>query len=180
MLLTRESEDQLADLAGNAMSSTVVGTCMLSALVVGSSTLKPGPSLDATQSENDGPKVSTIIGEDQLKERPFDLVTCNDTALIELVADAGNSARLCVCEGRRDIKTWEIQICRDCGFTSCQTCGKRPEHNYELQKLSRLNPDAFERKLTDALLMRLHFNGVSKELLEAVVATLQEDIDKKA
>ena len=35
LLLTRESEDQMADLAGNAMTSTVVGACMLSALVLG-------------------------------------------------------------------------------------------------------------------------------------------------
>ena len=34
LLLTRETEDQLADLAGNAMSTTVVGACILAALVI--------------------------------------------------------------------------------------------------------------------------------------------------
>eukprot|EP00965_Chrysotila_dentata_P244722 6206138-Pleurochrysis_carterae.AAC.3 len=34
-LLTRESEEQMADLAGNAMTSTIVGTCILAALVLG-------------------------------------------------------------------------------------------------------------------------------------------------
>lgn len=42
LLLTRETEDNLRDLAGNAMSSTVVGTCMISALIVGASRLKRG------------------------------------------------------------------------------------------------------------------------------------------
>ena len=42
LLLTRENEDQLADLAGNAMSTTVVGACMLAALVVGRKLLKDG------------------------------------------------------------------------------------------------------------------------------------------
>ena len=42
LLLTRETEDQLADLAGNAMSTTVVGVCILSALVVGKKLLKEG------------------------------------------------------------------------------------------------------------------------------------------
>ena len=42
LLLTRENEDQLADLAGNAMSTTVVGACMLAALVVGHKLLKDG------------------------------------------------------------------------------------------------------------------------------------------
>lgn len=39
LLLTRESEDQMADLAGNAMTSTVVGACILSALLVGQDSL---------------------------------------------------------------------------------------------------------------------------------------------
>src|SRR5271154_3545020 len=42
LLLTRETEDNLRDLAGNAMSSTVVGACILSALVVGQKLLKRG------------------------------------------------------------------------------------------------------------------------------------------
>ena len=42
LLLTRESTDQLSDLAGNAMSSTVVGTAMLYALLVGGHTLERG------------------------------------------------------------------------------------------------------------------------------------------
>ena len=33
LLLTRESEGQMSDLAGNAMTTTVVGACMLSALI---------------------------------------------------------------------------------------------------------------------------------------------------
>ena len=35
LLLTRESTDQMADLAGNAMTSTIVGTCILSAILLG-------------------------------------------------------------------------------------------------------------------------------------------------
>jgi hypothetical protein len=41
LLLTRESEDNLRDLAGNAMSSTVVGACIISALIVGTNQLEP-------------------------------------------------------------------------------------------------------------------------------------------
>ena len=42
LLLTRETEDQLADLAGNAMSSTVVGAAILIALTLGKRFLQPG------------------------------------------------------------------------------------------------------------------------------------------
>ena len=34
LLLTRENENQMSDLAGNAMTTTVVGVCMLSALTL--------------------------------------------------------------------------------------------------------------------------------------------------
>ena len=46
LLLTRESEDNLRDLAGNAMSSTVVGACIVSALIVGLSHLEPGSGVE--------------------------------------------------------------------------------------------------------------------------------------
>jgi hypothetical protein len=42
LLLTRESEDNLRDLAGNAMTSTVVGTCIIAALIVGVKQLERG------------------------------------------------------------------------------------------------------------------------------------------
>ncbi|KAJ3033916.1 hypothetical protein HDV00_005656 [Rhizophlyctis rosea] len=42
LILTRESQDNLADLAGNAMTSTVVGTCMISALILANKLLTPG------------------------------------------------------------------------------------------------------------------------------------------
>src|ERR1700733_518360 len=42
LLLTRESEDNLRDLAGNAMTSTVVGASIIAALCVGVELLQPG------------------------------------------------------------------------------------------------------------------------------------------
>jgi len=42
LLLTRESEDNLRDLAGNAMSSTVVGACVIAALIVGTNYIERG------------------------------------------------------------------------------------------------------------------------------------------
>ena len=42
LLLTRESEENLKDLAGNAMSSTVVGSAIIAALIVGTKNLEPG------------------------------------------------------------------------------------------------------------------------------------------
>jgi len=53
LLLTRESEDNLRDLAGNAMSSTVVGTCIVSALIVGLKLLQPGSGEDEEMDVDD-------------------------------------------------------------------------------------------------------------------------------
>ena len=40
LILTRENEDQMADLAGNAMTSTVVGSAIVAALVENASAVR--------------------------------------------------------------------------------------------------------------------------------------------
>jgi len=47
LLLTRETEDQLADLAGNAMSTTVVGASIFAALVAGMKLLTAGDDVES-------------------------------------------------------------------------------------------------------------------------------------
>jgi hypothetical protein len=55
LLLTRESEDNLRDLAGNAMSSTVVGACIIAALCVGVNRLEQGDGkLDEMDIDDEG------------------------------------------------------------------------------------------------------------------------------
>ena len=46
LLLTRETEKQLRDLAGNAMSTTVVGACSIAAIVLGVNALAKGRNED--------------------------------------------------------------------------------------------------------------------------------------
>jgi hypothetical protein len=90
LLLTCETKDQLADLASNAMSTTVVGMSVLISLVLSMKYLMPGHNkrtykekhgMQATEIYEDVMKVNLpsdslhdhILGEDQLLERPFDL-----------------------------------------------------------------------------------------------------------
>ena len=47
LLLTRETEKQLRDLAGNAMSTTVVGACSIAAIVLGLKALAKGSNKDS-------------------------------------------------------------------------------------------------------------------------------------
>ncbi len=117
LLLTRETEDQLADLAGNAMSTTVVGSCILAALVCGKKLLKAGDDSESYESkrgtqtdaempmEVDHPAEDIIAmedritGEDQLVEKPLNLSATGNRSLADLLKDAEKSARLCECEG---------------------------------------------------------------------------------
>ncbi len=151
LLLTRESEDNLADLAGNAMSTTVVGACILAALVSGKKLLKSGSDAQTYESKHDGaddqPEVDPmevdpvplvaiaedrVVGEENLSTNPLDLSITKTGLFSELLLEADASRRLCPCEGRVDMTTRPLFHCRDCGNTFCKKCGGRPEHNPEL------------------------------------------------
>ncbi|TPX64723.1 hypothetical protein SpCBS45565_g05673 [Spizellomyces sp. 'palustris'] len=167
LLLTRESERNLHDLAGNAMTTTVVGACMLAALVVSLDALEPGSGVPPKQIELD--PFPTIAGDDQLNELPLELGTYANMSLEDLVADADQSSRQCDCEGRTGVTKETIRKCRECWATSCVKCGIRPEHYYEqVTSDNRLSPTGFEKELRSALPMRLHLQGITLDALETL------------
>ncbi|KAF8448928.1 hypothetical protein L210DRAFT_846955 [Boletus edulis BED1] len=188
LLLTRESQDDLADLAGNAMSSTVVGSCILAALVIGKELLKAGDDKETYETKKlevgspvgDGdvmdvdlaPKSSVedhISGLEQLAEQPLDLSTVNLDLLQDVLEHATRSVRLCLCEGRKDITTRELLRCQDCGSSSCKKCAGRPEHNFnalDVQTVARIPPGTFVRELKSVLPMCLSINDTTTELLD--------------
>lgn len=200
LLLTRETEDQLADLAGNAMSTTVVGASIMAALVAGKSLLKAGDDGESYEEkkglervdEEDAMDVDPlpaatestpiavadhITGEEELIERPLDLSVTTEKSFAELLEEAEKSARLCECEGRRDITERTLRRCVDCGSSACVKCGGRPEHNFvdmtfggEGETKERLAPMAFMKDLKATLPMCLSLAGVTEELLDDLKA----------
>ena len=183
LLLTRETEDNLSDLAGNAMSSTVVGTCMMAALILGKDILDVGSSSkvedgDAMEVDQPAPSKakdvgSHIQGEKQLMKKPLDLSTTINCSLSELLALAERSARHCECEGRRGVTTRIIRRCVDCGSTSCEKCGGRPEHNMQELRFgtdvpARVHPSEFEKFFTSTFPMCLNLSGVKKSQLNGL------------
>lgn len=187
LLLTRETEDQLADLAGNAMSTPVVGACMLAALVLSKDLLKAGHDTEsyemkagdenevlvADQMDVDTPSTTedTIIGEDQLVDKPLDLSSTHGRSLPDLLENANKSARLCECEGRTDMTSRELSRCSDCGTSSCKKCGGRPEHNpvpIDFVRHPRLPPSDFEKELKPTLPMCITLPNVTQELLDGL------------
>lgn len=205
LLLTRETEDQLADLAGNAMSTTVVGTCIIAALIVGKKLLKPGDDKQTYEMRNkiemdiddnledvamdvdklkiaDVPTEERISGLDQLVEKPLKLAATSQSALSDLLAEASKSIRLCECEGRKDIIDRQLNRCVDCGSSSCVKCGGRPEHNFrpiDLATNPRVLPSVFERTLKSILPMALEIHGVTQQSLAELREALDAEIPDK-
>lgn len=179
LLLTKESEDNLKDLAGNAMSSTVVGACLVCALVAGQ--------------ENLG-RQSTTAEKSPLVPRPLmaptpEVITQKfgtyETASVplkplhvafewdEFIDQAQSSARLCVSEGSEqsipfaspDLLDQEhLLICRDCGHScsSKASRGKFEEHSFEpwVNGTPRTPPHIFMKKLRQMLPMTLTLAGM--------------------
>ncbi|KAL4062601.1 hypothetical protein J3A83DRAFT_4381778 [Scleroderma citrinum] len=202
LLLTRESQDELADLAGNAMSSTVVGACIIAGLIVGKSLLKAGDDketyemkkLDRVESKDvDAMEVDSletrgldiedhISGHEQLVERPLDLSATRSNAVETVLTHAQRSVRLCHCEGRKDITARDLLRCKDCGSSSCKKCAGRPEHNFgplDVQTVSRLPPSAFVRELKSILPMCLSITGITEQCLDDLRASAGVSIPEK-
>ena len=187
LLLTRESEENLKDLAGNAMSSTVVGSAIIAALIVGTKNLEPGTGEVEVKMDIDQESIISfelalmkddiarrIQGEEQLSTSPLDLAKIEHIPIRRLLEDASRSARLCECEGRggSHLTPDQAHHCRDCNFTSCLKCGQKPTHDYvSLAEYQRLHPSNFEKQLKQALPMRLAVDGINDELLEYLRAT---------
>ncbi|KAF9045664.1 hypothetical protein BDZ89DRAFT_1058637 [Hymenopellis radicata] len=202
LLLTRETEDQLADLAGNAMSTTVVGSCILSALVCAQGLLKAGDDSESYESKKgihmdseeteevmqvDVPTEviapeDRIIGEDRLVARSLNLAASAQYSLSELLIEAEKSARLCECEGRVDMTTRTLFRCQDCGTPFCEKCGGRPEHNpqrIDLEMNPRLPPGDFANVLKAILPMSISLSTVNPECLDAAKAAAGVDIPEE-
>ncbi|ODQ51905.1 hypothetical protein SAICODRAFT_94475 [Saitoella complicata NRRL Y-17804] len=173
LLLTRESEDNLADLAGNAMTSTVVGVSMLAALVLAKNELRLGEEVPMEVDDVDDTVVEiveAVVGEEQLKEKPLRIDSAESVQIAKILEDAQRSSRHCDCEGRSGTTDRDIQRCQDCHTTTCVKCGRRPEHNYTIEKAQRLPPSEFEKELSAALQMRIRVEGITRETLEAARA----------
>ena len=173
LLLTRETGRELFELAGNAMTSTVVGAALLSALCAGHGILtnaKETVSQPLHDSGSDSkPMRYTELGEEQVLH--FD--GSGDLSLEELCQMAKMSVRLCHCEGQSSAAPALIRKCKSCHHTGCETCGNKPKHNYELLGGTgaplRIEPQEFRKQARNAIPTRLEIDGFSPERLEKFV-----------
>ena len=171
LLLTRETQKNLQDLAGNAMTSTVVGAAIAAALIVGYQALERGDGKSMVVDDN-ADQSSQMHGEENLIQRELNLNDFVQAPVKLMLLEARRSLRLCVCEGRLALTSRTIQRCRLCGYTSCAKCGGNPQHQYELLTNEevdlRITPAAFQNSLKNALPMRLSLTGLTDLVLSEI------------
>ncbi len=135
---TSETNNERQDLAGNAMTTTVVGSAIIAALLVGFGAL--GQKVDgdpASDLESKAAYSSPLNEEEHLfrcvekdkEEQSF--------SVRSLQVEAEESARRCYCEGQTDIATKPIQMCQKCRHTTCTRCGGNPPHSYGSDHIKR-------------------------------------------
>ncbi|KAL1674064.1 hypothetical protein EV122DRAFT_269869 [Schizophyllum commune] len=193
LLLTRESEDQLADLAGNAMSSTVVGSCVIAALLAGKKLLKAGSESQSYEKKKDlvdedevpqetqkaveslaARTEDRIVGEEDLVFHKLELFPTRQRPLPELLDLVHRSRRMCSCEGRTDQTKNTLLRCSNCLSTICNRCVRTGEHHdlqvVDLAAEARLYPADVARELKEALPMCVRVPDVTAEFLDDLAA----------
>ncbi|CAD0018753.1 unnamed protein product [Aureobasidium pullulans] len=162
--LPDRGERNVQDLAGNAMSTTVVGSAILSALISGFEILdKPSHA----QSGNENSVFETRITADE-ELGPFQSTSqaaLHTIDMQKLLEAAAKSASMCVCEGQVGTTEKPIQTCSGCGHTSCIACGIKPSHEYHtLPNSDREHPEHFIREWRSQIPMLVQFVGIQQVL----------------
>ena len=183
LLLTRETQKELQDLAGNAMTSTVVGAAIASALIVGYKALQKGPGLDLAEVRPDEQVPLQPHLTSHLKTVPIKFEPLSHLETSKLYDMAQASLRLCYCEGQTQRTQRRLQICKECSHTVCDKCGGVPRHHYvdlgEQYVKRRLQPQDFVGELKKSLPMRLFVNGLHLQKLEIAKTECEQRVDQK-
>ncbi|ODH45084.1 hypothetical protein ACO22_00379 [Paracoccidioides brasiliensis] len=173
LLLSNDSQRDLNDLAGNAMSSTVVGAAIMSALIIGYKALSPNrASLNNYKRQKRYMPGIQVIDDQAVKMAPVQMEQETVLSLLDIFDVGKRSSRLCICEGQVLTKRTDMLQCLKCGLTACKSCGRNPPHAYSAipkdQLKNRVCPTDFETQLKKMLPMRLQVSGLSFAMYQAL------------
>ncbi|KAJ5823911.1 C-5 cytosine methyltransferase [Penicillium robsamsonii] len=162
MLLTRETQADLMDMAGNAMTSTVVCAIMLAGLITMHETLDDGEGGSTSPGDAEAKsllvpsEVHSLMGSNlQIAEAPL-----VDHAVLK--AKAVSSVLCCSCERQTGVQD-SIYSCTLCGHTACRSCRGNPTHSYlHVSPLSRQKPSEFIANMKGLVPMKLMLSGLSE------------------
>ncbi|KAI9888334.1 MAG: hypothetical protein M1814_000564 [Vezdaea aestivalis] len=153
--LTKETNTELQDLAGNAMTSTVVGSAILAALLASWKHLEPGSGKQVTSEEKTGLAiVQTNHLIDNVPVWEWEQKLTNEQ--FQVIAQTG--ARLCLCEGQSIVAKSQVYKCELCSHTCCHDCKGNPTHQYVLgERVQRASPGNAASQIKRAIPMTLKF-----------------------
>ncbi|KJX97379.1 DNA repair protein rad8 [Zymoseptoria brevis] len=158
---TTETQAEIQDLAGNAMSSTVIGSSILSSVIAGYGAL----GHDANMVTSDPPTRKVEPTPRRVLRVRAHRVDGPSHAVLDIQAllrIAASSMRRCHCETQCGIAEKPIQQCTDCGHTTCTSCGGNPVHSYTQQnKADRDLPATFEDHVRCAMPLRLRLTHLA-------------------
>ncbi|GAW17076.1 hypothetical protein ANO14919_065260 [Xylariales sp. No.14919] len=132
--LTMESQDELRDLAGNAMSTTVVGAALFSLLLaVHKHPPKDPPFTKITPNELTILSYQPSYQPSSVEFVPAQTWCSARDALCNmgLVRDLWKRCRrYCYCNGGAKYSTEELSCCEVCGIIRCVNCAGNPKHQF--------------------------------------------------
>ena len=172
LLLTRESERELFDLAGNAMTSTVVGAALLAGLTVSHKILTRTKKSVKPSVQDSGSDMKKMRYSELRPKQVLSFDGSGASSLEELCQMASASARLCHCEAQTLTAPALMRICKCCHHHCCEKCGNLPRHDYELLggngRPVRIEPQEFRKRVRSAIPTRLEIDGFSSERMEGL------------
>lgn len=170
IILTSESQRDLQDLAGNAMTSTVICAAMLTALILGYGLLEEGAANSAearapTDRQNSAQFANVDADGNILVPIDIEDSPSSFDQHDRLLQDWTGSAQFCTCEGQSVFKKDDLFVCTLCGHRACGSCAGNPTHAYQslaVPNLQRSSPLEFIAFLKGVLPMRLMLSGLSE------------------
>ncbi|KAF1977758.1 hypothetical protein BU23DRAFT_526261 [Bimuria novae-zelandiae CBS 107.79] len=132
ILLGRESAADCQDLAGNAMSTTVIAASQLSAIICASQLFRKSSSTKGRRDtgKNSPPPDKQIVRRGKLISYTPDTPRPEELDMRGLARTASLSSRLCNHECGEMFCEAPVHICEGCGHTACASHAGNPKHVY--------------------------------------------------
>jgi site-specific DNA-cytosine methylase len=136
--LTRESQDELRDLAGNAMTTTVVGAGLISLLIaidIHGESVNPrpfGPITDRDDTMKQYEPMYQPLLPNPTHDEPRSAAQVPWGDVLGVIELSKRCRRYCYCNGGAKYSTDRLLRCRVCGVTRCKSCAGNPEHRFDI------------------------------------------------
>lgn len=162
--LARETAAELQDLAGNAMSTTVIAASQLAAIISASQFLKGSSSAHRQCTQRLAPSANQLVRVGRLTAFAPNVVEAQAIDIVAFARHAKQSSSLCGRECDETVCEAAIQSCAGCGHTACALHAGNPKHVYmdTVERTARLqSPSTFINEWRHKLPSRINFKNFS-------------------